>query len=171
MRKDYLTALVAGLFLSCTCAAPADAQTANQCDLNGDGSVNLLDMQLAGNMVTGQATCTSNVIGPGVCNIALVQRVTNAALTGSCITGVTVHSVSLSWAASTSSNVTGYNIYRGTQTGGPYTKINAFPVAATTYTDTAAQASATYYYVTTAVDSNSNESAYSNEAQAVIPFP
>jgi fibronectin type 3 domain-containing protein len=77
----------------------------------------------------------------------------------------------LTWTASTSSNVTGYNVYRGVVAGGPYTKINALPVAATSFIDTAAQAGLTYYYVTTAVDSNNNESAYSNQAQAVIPYP
>ena len=128
-------------------------------------------MQLAVNMAVGVTPCTATVIASGVCNITLIQRISNAATTGSCITGVTVHSVTLSWTASTSTNVTGYNIYRGTQSGGPYTKINATPVAALTYTDSAAQAGATYYYVTTAVDNNNNESAYSNEAPAVIPFP
>jgi fibronectin type 3 domain-containing protein len=41
----------------------------------------------------------------------------------------------------------------------------------TSYTDTAVQASQTYYYVTTAVDSNNNESIYSNEARATVPTP
>jgi hypothetical protein len=45
------------------------------------------------------------------------------------------HNVNLTWVASTST-VTGYNIYRGTVTGGPYTKINASPVTVVTYTDT-----------------------------------
>src|SRR5580698_6997371 len=35
------------------------------------------------------------------------------------------HTVGLSWTASTSQNVVGYNIYRGNQSGGPYAKINS----------------------------------------------
>ena len=81
------------------------------------------------------------------------------------------HSVSLNWTASTSVNVVGYNVYRGAVSGGPYTKVNSALVAGTSYTDSAVQAGLTYYYVTTAVDNNSNESAYSNQAQAVIPVP
>jgi hypothetical protein len=170
MTKVLLAALSAGFSLLCPVAVRA--QTAvNACDLNHDGVVNVLDIQLAVNMVLGFAPCTANVTSPGVCDIVMIQRVTNAAVSGNCITGLVVHSVALAWTASTSTNVTGYNVYRGTQSGGPYTKINPSPVAATGYTDTAAQAGATYYYVTTAIDSNNNESAYSNEAQAVIPAP
>jgi hypothetical protein len=62
-------------------------QTANACDLNGDGSVDILDEQAAVNMALGYTPCTSTVLGPGVCNIVLVQRETNAILTGACVTG------------------------------------------------------------------------------------
>jgi len=81
------------------------------------------------------------------------------------------HSVSLNWTASTSTNVIGYNVYRATQAGDPYTLLTSPPVAQTTYTDTAVQAGQTYYYVATAVDNNNNESPYSNQAQAVVPSP
>jgi hypothetical protein len=80
------------------------------------------------------------------------------------------HSVSLSWGASTSS-VVGYNVYRGSATGGPYSKINSALNASTNYTDNSVQAGQTYYYVTTAVDGSGLESGYSNQVQAVIPSP
>ena len=70
------------------------------------------------------------------------------------------HSVSLSWTASTSSNVKGYNVYRGT-TSGDYTVINSSIVAGTTYTDGTVEAGKTYFYVARAVDTNNVESAYS----------
>jgi Abnormal spindle-like microcephaly-assoc'd, ASPM-SPD-2-Hydin len=81
------------------------------------------------------------------------------------------HSVSLSWTASSSQNITGYNIYRGVKSGGPYTKINSVLDASTQYTDTTVSDGTTYYYVTTAVNSSNEESAYSNQATAVIPPP
>src|ERR1017187_2826735 len=142
------------------------AQALNACDLNVDHAVNVVDLQLATNMALGMAPCTATIVGSGVCNIVLVQRVTNAALSGTCLT---LHSATLTWTASTSSNLKGYNVYRGTQTGGPYTKITFTPVVGTSYTDTTALAGQTYYYVTTAVDNNNNESVYSNQAPAVIP--
>ena len=80
------------------------------------------------------------------------------------------HSVSLSWNASTS-QVAGYNVYRGDKMGGPYSVINTGLDASTTYTDSGVVAGATYYYVTTAVDSGGDESAYSNEVKAVVPSP
>jgi len=79
------------------------------------------------------------------------------------------HSVDLSWNASTSQNVIGYNVYRGTTSGGPYSKINSVLDASTVYTDTSVTDGTTYYYVTTAVNSSDEESADSNEAQAIIP--
>lgn len=79
------------------------------------------------------------------------------------------HSVDLSWNASTSQNVIGYNVYRGTTSGGPYTQINSVLDPSTVYTDTSVADGTTYYYVTTAVNSNNEESVYSNQAQATIP--
>jgi len=78
------------------------------------------------------------------------------------------HSVALSWNASTS-QVAGYNVYRGTVSGGPYTRLNSSVDASTVYADSSVQSGLTYYYVTTAVDSNNVESAYSNQATSVIP--
>ena len=63
----------------------------------------------------------------------------------------------------------GYNVYRATGSGGPYTKLNSGSVAATTYTDNAVQTGQTYYYVVTATDSSNLESSYSNEVVAPIP--
>ena len=80
------------------------------------------------------------------------------------------HSVDLSWSPSTSS-VVGYNLYRGTKAGGPYSRINSVLDASTAYTDSTVQGGQTYYYVTTAVDTSGSESGYSNQAQAVIPSP
>ena len=80
------------------------------------------------------------------------------------------HYVSLAWKASTSS-VIGYNIYRASASTGPYAKLNAQPQSGVTYTDQNVQAGNTYYYAVTAVDSNSVESNYSNEASASVPSP
>jgi fibronectin type 3 domain-containing protein len=80
------------------------------------------------------------------------------------------HSASLSWTASTSPNVTGYNIYRSTTSGTGYVLINTSPISGVTYTDSTVSASTTYYYVATALNSSGVESTtYSNQATAVIP--
>src|ERR1039458_6698458 len=98
MRTVILAALLAGLFLFCPPTAPAQSapprmsvgtQVISPCDLNYDGVVNLLDIQAAVNMAVGQATCTASVTNANLCDIVMVQRVTNAAITGNCITGVT----------------------------------------------------------------------------------
>lgn len=85
-------------------------------------------------------------------------------------TGVSGHKANLSWSPSSSSNVTGYYIYRGTTSGGPYSRLNgSAPDPNTTNTDFSVQSGLTYYYVVTAVDWNGFESSYSNEASALIP--
>jgi len=76
----------------------------------------------------------------------------------------------LTWTASTSS-VIGYNVYRGTVSGGPYVLVNSSLVSGTLYVDSTVLASQTYYYVTTAVASGNVESVYSGEVSAAIPIP
>jgi hypothetical protein len=145
----------------------------NACDLTRDGSVNDSDVTLAVNMVLGLASCTASIQAPNTCDAVTVQRVVNAALQGTCLTGTvsTPHSITLSWVASVSSNVAGYNVYRSTSSGGPYTKINSSTVTGISYVDNTVQAGTTYYYVMTAKDSSNNESAYSAQASAVVPTP
>ncbi len=91
-------------------------------------------------------------------------------VTGSATAAALPHSVDLAWNSS-SSSVMGYNIYRGTKTGGPYAKINSSPDTETAYTDSSVQAGQTYFYVTTAVSSDGMESSYSNQVSAAIPTP
>jgi hypothetical protein len=107
--------------------------------------------------LTGSVTVTSNATGSPA----------TVTLSG---TGVqqTTHTVALSWTASTST-VSGYNVYRSTTSGTGYAKINTSLVGGVSYTDSSVTNSTTYYYVTTAVDSSGNESAYSNQATAAIP--
>ena len=83
-------------------------------------------------------------------------------------TDTSTHSVALTWDASASSNVAGYYVYRGTASGGPYTKLSSL-LSSDSYVDGTVAAGQTYYYVTTAADSSGNESAYSNQVQATIP--
>src|SRR5437660_227303 len=90
------------------------------------------------------------------------------ALSGSGTAG-TSHSVALTW--SPESAVSGYNVYRGTKSGGPYSKINPVLDASASFTHTAVQAGHTYYYVTSAVSVSGLESKYSNQVKAVIPTP
>jgi hypothetical protein len=85
--------------------------------------------------------------------------------------GVKAHSVTLTWTASTSKGVMGYDVYRGEHSGGPYTLLNSVLIAGTSYKDAAVQAGETYYYVVTAVNSDHVKSLQSNQAQAVVPFP
>jgi hypothetical protein len=78
-----------------------------------------------------------------------------------------LHSVAVAWNADISP-VAGYNIYRGTAPGGPYTRLS-FAQTGTTFVDTTVLSGQTYFYRTTAVDANGDESSYSNEVSATVP--
>ena len=87
-------------------------------------------------------------------------------------TGATIqHIVDLSWNASISTSISGYNVYRATSGTGPYTKVNSTLDPSLTFSDNTVMSGQAYYYVTTAVNSSGQESGYSNQVQAVIPMP
>jgi hypothetical protein len=90
-------------------------------------------------------------------------------------TAAPTHTVTLTWDASSSPDISGYNIYRAVYASscGAYTKINgATLVTALTYTDSAVTDGTNYCYATTAVDSSNVESGYSNVVSDVqIPPP
>jgi uncharacterized protein (DUF58 family) len=91
-------------------------------------------------------------------------------LTGTGVAAATTtHSAMLSWTPSTTSTVSGYNVYRGSQKGGPYTKVNSSLVPGSNYSDLSVQAGLTYYYVVTSVTSGGTESVHSSEVSATIP--
>jgi hypothetical protein len=126
----------------------------------------------SGNSASFTVRFTPQASGATLANLTFASNASNAptveSLSGSG-TAPVQHTVALNWNASTSSNVVGYNIYRGSISGGPYTKTNSALNSTTTATDTTVVSGQTYYYVVTAVDSSANESSYSNEVQAVIP--
>ena len=113
----------------------------------------------AAGTLNGSVTVTSNAGDPTV----------TIALAGAAIQSAP-HSVTLSLTPD-SSSVTGYNVYRSSTSGGPYTKLNSPLLTSTTYTDATVAASQTYFYVGTSVDSSGSETAYSNQVSATIPSP
>jgi len=128
----------------------------------------------AGQSANFTLTFTPQSSGLASVDLSFASNSTNspasATVTG---TGVAapVYSVALSWNASTSSNIAGYNIYRRTGSTGAYSQINTVLNPTTTYTDTSVSDGQTYYYETTAVNTSNEESAVSAAVQAVIPAP
>lgn len=120
-------------------------------------SFNVIFAPATSGSLTGTATAVSNA----------TNSPTTISLSGSGA-ALATHSVNLSWSAGTSSAV-GFYVYRGTQAGGPYTRLNSSLVTSMNYADANVLSGQTYYYVTTDVDSSGLESAYSNEALAAIP--
>jgi hypothetical protein len=76
-------------------------------------------------------------------------------------------SVTLTWKASTSPGVR-YNVYRRGLTGG-FTRLNAAPVAATSYIDNSVEPGQTYFFKTRAASLSGTESSPSNEVRVDVP--
>ena len=142
---------------------------------NGQGFV-LSGISFPATVPTGQSlsftvTFTPQIAGSSTGSLDFVSNASNSvgteALSG---TGSqsSQHSVGLSWDPS-SSPVVGYNVYRGTHSGGPYQKLNLSPQPGTSYTDVGVQSGVTYFYVATAVGTDLVESRHSNETAATIP--
>jgi fibronectin type 3 domain-containing protein len=71
----------------------------------------------------------------------------------------------LSWDANTEQNITGYRVYRSTNTGSynPSNLLGSVTVGTTNYVDNTIQSDITYFYVVTAMNNQGQESTYSNE--------
>ena len=126
---------------------------------------------LSGVTISGTGIATSAVSGTTIAaGQTTTLNVTFAPKTAEIFSGslkVTTHSVELSWAASTSEDIVGYNVYRAIGTGG-YSKLDSSIVTGLKYTDVTVAAGTTYKYVVTAVDSRGLESAFSLPISATV---
>lgn len=161
------TTSTSGTYCSRTVSFKAASTGGGACDLNQDGTVNVVDVQLATNIELGLLPCPPDVDG-GVCGTTLVNQIVSAALGEGCSATVT-HSVHVTWTPSVSPNIAGYNVYRSTTSGSGYTQMNSSLITTTLYIDTDVAPGETYYYVTTAVNTSNVQSAYSVQAQATVP--
>ena len=126
----------------------------------------------AGTSASFTVTFTPQSSGVASGSLSFTSNATNSAaaqsLTGTG-TAPAQHSVDLTW--NSSANAVGYNVYRSSVSGGPYSLINTSLDASTAFTDNNVVAGRSYHYVVTAVDGSSKESGYSNQTSAVIPTP
>ena len=142
-------------------------------DWNGEGySVSGIVFPVtvpAGQSVHFRVTFEPHQAGGSAGNIRLVSNASNSphAVFGGKGTQVGQHKVAVAWASA--AVAVGYNIYRGAAANGPYTKINASPHPASTFTDASVVGGETYFYVTTAVSKGGRESHYSNQVRVAIP--
>ncbi len=126
-----------------------------------------------GKTATVTVTFAPAAAGSSTGNLQITSDATNSAVavalsgTG---TATVQHSVTIAWDAATPVP-SGYNVYRGTQSGGPYSKLNAAPVTALTFTDNTVSTGSTYFYIVTSVAADGTESSFSNQATAVVPNP
>ena len=157
-----------------TLSASSNSVTVSSASWNGAGfSVSGISFPVtlaAGQSLPFTVTFAPQTAGSATGAVSFLSNASNAPSNESLAgTGaqVTQHSVALNWSPSTGT-VQGYYVYRGTQSGGPYGKIS--PLDSTTaYTDNSVTSGQTYYYVVTALGTNSVESGYSNETAATIP--
>jgi len=131
------------------------------------------------NLNVGQSLNVPVVFDPGTTgtvngSLALVSNGTtllSVPLSGTGLAAL-AHSVDVTWAASSSTPLQGYNVYRSTVSGGPYTKLSP-TLSPTTllFTDTTPLSGKQYFYVVTALNTSGAESSASSEVAVTIPVP
>jgi hypothetical protein len=128
----------------------------------------------AGQSVNASVVFSAGTAGTQSGSLNLTSNGTTALTIPLSGTGVAplAHSVDVSWSASASSGIQSYNVYRGTTTGGPYTKVSSSLTAtATLFTDSTVTSGKQYFYVVTSVNSTGVESVASDEVAVTIPVP
>lgn len=107
---------------------------------------------------TGTVTITSNASTP----------TTTISLSGSGV-AASSHTVQLSWLASSSSSVVGYNVYRASGSSASFAKLNSTAISGLVYADSTVQAGQTYSYEVTTVASNGVESTPCKAVSTTVP--
>ncbi len=185
-QSTQLTANPASINFGSVTVQTSKSQTVTLTN-SGNSSISLSQLTVAGTgfsqsglsmpltLAAGQSTTFNAIFDPATSGAlsgtaTVVSNATNSpttiALSGSG-TAPATHSVNLSWNGATGDM--GYYVYVATISGGPYTRLVSSPMTTTSYTDAGVTSGQTYFFVTTAIDSSGLESAYSNEATAVIP--
>ena len=127
-------------------------------------------------LAPGQATVLTLKFAPsktGVVsgNVTVASNASNSplniAVTGDGVAAA-AHTVSLSWVKSASGTVTGYDVFRGTVSGGPYTEIGSTSNSVLDFSDTTVQANVEYFYVVTSVAAGV-QSAFSSQVAVSVP--
>jgi len=149
---------------------------------SGNSDITVSNVSVSGTSYSASGVSAGLILTPG--QSAVLNTTFTATVAGSMPGGLTVvsnatdspaiislagdgtqpvaHSVSLTWAASTSM-VAGYNVYRSEVSGGPYAKLDSSLVSPDTYTDS------TIHYVVTSVTAAGIESADSTQVAATVP--
>ena len=80
-----LTPSAATIYVDDAVISTTRVGSGSTCDVNQDGSTNVVDVQLEINQALGVASCKSDFNKDGRCNVTDVQRVVNAVLGGACV--------------------------------------------------------------------------------------
>jgi hypothetical protein len=149
--------------------------TVSSADWSGEGfSVSGIAFPLtvaAGQSVPFSVTFVPQKGGSSSGNISFLSDASNSpnrATFSANVSEGSAHRVTLSWRAN-SGAAAGYNIYRGINPTGPFSKLNSSPHPNPTFTDSSVQSGATYFYITTALNKKGKESKPSNQVQVTIP--
>jgi len=91
---------------------------------------------------------------------------------GAASPSVSAGSVGLAWDPVPGANLSGYRVYYGTASGGPYFQLpgqGSNAGNATSYTVSGLPGGTNYYFAVTAYDTTNNETSYSNEVFKAVP--
>jgi hypothetical protein len=147
-------------------------------NVTGLNSADFVQNNNCGSSLAAGAQCTvvvlftPSAIGARTATLSILDGSTGSPQTAG-LSGTGGHDVILSWTASPTPGVIGYNIYRGTTPGGENaTPLNSTPINGTNSTDANVTPGTVYYYLATSVTSSGGtQSPASAETSASVPTP
>lgn len=167
------------------------AQTTAKVQLinKGNSTVTISKVTLTGTGFSANGVASGLQIGPGqsaVLNVEFSPTVAEAqsgavSITSNASTPATTislsgsgiaassHTVQLSWLASSSSSVVGYNVYRANSSSASFAKLNPATIAGLAFADSTVQPGQTYLYEVTTLASDGIESTPCKPVSASIP--
>jgi len=131
------------------------------CTANTGYTYAVAALDAAGNESAFSSSATTTTLPTGLADQGIPSAPTG--LTASSLNSSST--ITLSWSASVSNDVSGYNVYRATSQAGPFTIIVGVTTT-TSYVDIGLAMNTTYYYEVTAFSGYPEESLNSNEASA-----
>ncbi len=154
----------------------SSAQTLSSISLTGTNASDFSETNTCGAALSAGGYCTIAIqftpaaFGTGTATLSISGNSGSNPQTVA-LSGSGAHDVILTWTGSTSFGIVGYNIYRGTTSGGEGSKpLNSSPISGLTYADSNVQAGQEYfYYITTVGAGGTSQSPPSSETSATVP--
>ncbi len=150
--------------------------TISSLDVTGTDAANFVETSTCGSSIAAGSKCTVAILfspkssGSHSATLIITDNAAGSPHTVA-LTGAGTHDVILTWKASQSSGIAGYNVFRSTTSKEGNTPLNASAISSTTYLDASVKPGQSYWYWVTSIGSDGTQSPVGAVASATVPSP